>query len=153
MEFQPAEAKKFFSTVRKEMALLATSLPDGIMVKTFEDRMVSVPFYLFMNRFGCWILLILQCLKNNISSKNYDRILQLTFLVFLFRTFSQLSLRALTALPMRTDSSFLISSFLIYILLFLLSSVTSLSAAVDLTQTCMTMGSFVSVFLAPGLER
>lgn len=42
MEFQPAEAKKFFSTVRKEMALLATSLPDGIMVKTFEDRMVGV---------------------------------------------------------------------------------------------------------------
>lgn len=41
MEFQPAEAKKFFSTVRKEMALLATSLPDGIMVKTFEDRMVG----------------------------------------------------------------------------------------------------------------
>ena len=41
MEFQPAEAKKFFSTVRKEMALLATSLPDGIMVKTFEDRMVK----------------------------------------------------------------------------------------------------------------
>ncbi|KAK6478135.1 (E3-independent) E2 ubiquitin-conjugating enzyme UBE2O-like [Huso huso] len=39
MEFQPAEAKKFFSTVRKEMALLATSLPDGIMVKTFESRM------------------------------------------------------------------------------------------------------------------
>ncbi|XP_028674845.2 (E3-independent) E2 ubiquitin-conjugating enzyme UBE2O isoform X2 [Erpetoichthys calabaricus] len=39
MEFQPAEPKKFFSTVRKEMALLATSLPDGIMVKTFEDRM------------------------------------------------------------------------------------------------------------------
>ncbi len=152
MEFQPAEAKKFFSTVRKEMALLATSLPDGIMVKTFEDRMVSVSFYLFINRFGCWILLILQCLKNKMSS-NYDRILQLTFLVFLFRTFSQLSLRALTALPMRMDSSFLISSFLIYILLFLLSSVTSLSAAVDLTQTCMTMGRFVSVFLAPGLER
>lgn len=43
MEFQPAEAKKFFSTVRKEMALLATSLPDGIMVKTFEDRMVGFP--------------------------------------------------------------------------------------------------------------
>uniref|UniRef100_A0A8C8SRA5 (E3-independent) E2 ubiquitin-conjugating enzyme n=1 Tax=Pelusios castaneus TaxID=367368 RepID=A0A8C8SRA5_9SAUR len=39
MEFQAPEAKKFFSTVRKEMALLATSLPDGIMVKTFEDRM------------------------------------------------------------------------------------------------------------------
>ncbi|XP_056606679.1 LOW QUALITY PROTEIN: (E3-independent) E2 ubiquitin-conjugating enzyme UBE2O [Triplophysa dalaica] len=39
MEFQPADAKKFFSTVRKEMALLATSLPDGIMVKTFEGRM------------------------------------------------------------------------------------------------------------------
>lgn len=42
MEFQPAEAKKFFSTVRKEMALLATSLPEGIMVKTFEDRMVGL---------------------------------------------------------------------------------------------------------------
>lgn len=43
IEFQPPEAKKFFSTVRKEMALLATSLPDGIMVKTFEDRMASTP--------------------------------------------------------------------------------------------------------------
>lgn len=49
MEFQPPEAKKFFSTVRKEMALLATSLPDGIMVKTFEDRMVSLPS---LYRFG-----------------------------------------------------------------------------------------------------
>ncbi|KAM9296931.1 (E3-independent) E2 ubiquitin-conjugating enzyme [Gastrophryne carolinensis] len=39
LEFLAPEAKKFFSTVRKEMALLATSLPDGIMVKTFEDRM------------------------------------------------------------------------------------------------------------------
>ncbi|GCC20854.1 hypothetical protein chiPu_0019422 [Chiloscyllium punctatum] len=39
MEFQPADSKKFFNTVRKEMALLATALPDGIMVKTFEDRM------------------------------------------------------------------------------------------------------------------
>ncbi|XP_069608188.1 (E3-independent) E2 ubiquitin-conjugating enzyme isoform X1 [Ranitomeya imitator] len=39
LEFQAPEAKKFFSTVRKEMALLATSLPEGIMVKTFEDRM------------------------------------------------------------------------------------------------------------------
>lgn len=48
MEFQPAEAKKFFSTVRKEMALLATSLPDGIMVKTFEDRMVG--FFSVMSR-------------------------------------------------------------------------------------------------------
>ncbi|KAJ3614259.1 hypothetical protein NHX12_017833 [Muraenolepis orangiensis] len=38
-EFQTAESKRFFSTVRKEMVLLATSLPDGIMVKTFEDRM------------------------------------------------------------------------------------------------------------------
>lgn len=46
MEFQPAEAKKFFSTVRKEMALLATSLPEGIMVKTFEDRMVGLPLFL-----------------------------------------------------------------------------------------------------------
>lgn len=50
MEFQPAEAKKFFSTVRKEMALLATSLPDGIMVKTFEDRMVTALLYLWPGR-------------------------------------------------------------------------------------------------------
>lgn len=49
IEFQPPEAKKFFSTVRKEMALLATSLPDGIMVKTFEDRMVSGQ----MGSWGC----------------------------------------------------------------------------------------------------
>ncbi|XP_041431923.1 (E3-independent) E2 ubiquitin-conjugating enzyme UBE2O isoform X2 [Xenopus laevis] len=39
LEFQAPKAKKFLSTVYKEMALLATSLPDGIMVKTFEDRM------------------------------------------------------------------------------------------------------------------
>lgn len=44
IEFQPPEAKKFFSAVRKEMALLATSLPDGIAVKTFEDRMASSPW-------------------------------------------------------------------------------------------------------------
>jgi len=60
MEFQPAEAKKFFSTVRKEMALLATSLPDGIMVKTFEDRMVSLPctlyiYELLLDFFDCCI--------------------------------------------------------------------------------------------------
>lgn len=55
MEFQPAEAKKFFSTVRKEMALLATSLPDGIMVKTFEDRMVG-----FLSSMSCSMFV---CLK------------------------------------------------------------------------------------------
>nr|XP_032822964.1 (E3-independent) E2 ubiquitin-conjugating enzyme [Petromyzon marinus] len=38
-EFLPSDPKKFFSSVRKEMALLATSLPEGIVVKTFEDRM------------------------------------------------------------------------------------------------------------------
>lgn len=52
IEFQPPEAKKFFSTVRKEMALLATSLPDGIMVKTFEDRMASG---LLGTRGGAWV--------------------------------------------------------------------------------------------------
>lgn len=51
LEFQAPEAKKFFSTVRKEMALLATSLPDGIMVKTFEDRMVS-PFLCYQYTFS-----------------------------------------------------------------------------------------------------
>lgn len=154
MEFQPAEAKKFFSTVRKEMALLATSLPDGIMVKTFEDRMVSDPFTQSFYK-QIWLLyLVYFAMYEKQKNGKYDLFLQLTFpLVFLFRTFSQLSLRALTALPMRTDSSFLISSFLIYILQVLLSSVTSLSAADDLTQISMTMGRFVSVFLAPGLER
>lgn len=55
MEFQPAEPKKFFSTVRKEMALLATSLPDGIMVKTFEDRMVGVLAFMARRIQEAWV--------------------------------------------------------------------------------------------------
>lgn len=56
IEFQPAEAKKFFSTVRKEMALLATSLPDGIMVKTFEDRMASSLAWAWCGQVRVWAL-------------------------------------------------------------------------------------------------
>lgn len=54
IEFQPPEAKKFFSAVRKEMALLATSLPDGIAVKTFEDRMASSPWAAWAGAAGHW---------------------------------------------------------------------------------------------------
>uniref|UniRef100_A0A8C4Q8D1 Ubiquitin conjugating enzyme E2 O n=1 Tax=Eptatretus burgeri TaxID=7764 RepID=A0A8C4Q8D1_EPTBU len=38
-EFLPLDPKKFFNTIRKEMLLLATSLPEGIRVKAYEDRM------------------------------------------------------------------------------------------------------------------
>uniref|UniRef100_T1JBM6 Probable D-lactate dehydrogenase, mitochondrial n=1 Tax=Strigamia maritima TaxID=126957 RepID=T1JBM6_STRMM len=37
--FEPNEAKTFFKGVRKELKLLKTSLPEGILVKGFEDRM------------------------------------------------------------------------------------------------------------------
>lgn len=39
--FQPTDPKYFFKTVRNEIKLLRTSLPQGIWVKGFEDRMVS----------------------------------------------------------------------------------------------------------------
>lgn len=38
--FQPTDPKNFFRTVRNEIRLLRTSLPSGIWVKAFEDRMV-----------------------------------------------------------------------------------------------------------------
>ncbi|XP_054281969.1 (E3-independent) E2 ubiquitin-conjugating enzyme UBE2O-like isoform X2 [Macrosteles quadrilineatus] len=37
--FQPTDPKTFFKTVRNEIKLLRTSLPSGIWVKGFEDRM------------------------------------------------------------------------------------------------------------------
>lgn len=37
--FQPTDQKTFFKTVRNEIKLLRTSLPQGIWVKGFEDRM------------------------------------------------------------------------------------------------------------------
>uniref|UniRef100_A0A1B6CR24 UBC core domain-containing protein n=2 Tax=Clastoptera arizonana TaxID=38151 RepID=A0A1B6CR24_9HEMI len=37
--FQPTDTKRFFKTVRDEIDLLHTSLPSGIWVKAFEDRM------------------------------------------------------------------------------------------------------------------
>ena len=44
--FQPTDPQNFFRTVRKEIKLLRSSLPPGIWVKGFEDRMVSVFFFL-----------------------------------------------------------------------------------------------------------
>lgn len=38
--FQPTDPKTFIKFVRKEINLLKTSLPKGIHVKAFEDRMV-----------------------------------------------------------------------------------------------------------------
>ncbi|XP_033100637.1 (E3-independent) E2 ubiquitin-conjugating enzyme-like [Anneissia japonica] len=37
--YLPTAPKRFISTVKKEINLLQCSLPDGILVKTFEDRM------------------------------------------------------------------------------------------------------------------
>ena len=39
--FQPTDPKNFIKFLRKEIQLLRTSLPSGIHVKGFEDRMVS----------------------------------------------------------------------------------------------------------------
>ncbi|XP_066291584.1 (E3-independent) E2 ubiquitin-conjugating enzyme UBE2O-like [Branchiostoma lanceolatum] len=38
-DFGPANMKSFFSNIKKELTVLSTSLPEGILVKTFEDRM------------------------------------------------------------------------------------------------------------------
>jgi hypothetical protein len=38
--FQPTEPKLFFQTVSKEHKLLKNSLPEGICVKGYENRMV-----------------------------------------------------------------------------------------------------------------
>ncbi|XP_023240640.1 (E3-independent) E2 ubiquitin-conjugating enzyme UBE2O-like isoform X2 [Centruroides sculpturatus] len=38
---QPTDPRAFFRTVKKEIELFKTSLPEGIIVKSFEDRMVS----------------------------------------------------------------------------------------------------------------
>ena len=38
--FQPVDPKNFIKFVRKEVNLLKTSLPQGISVRAFEDRMV-----------------------------------------------------------------------------------------------------------------
>ena len=42
--FQPNDPKNFIKFVRKEVKLLRTSLPPGIHVKGFEDRMVRSQF-------------------------------------------------------------------------------------------------------------
>ena len=38
-ESRPVDAKSFQKSLRNELAVLRTSLPQGIHVKTFEDRM------------------------------------------------------------------------------------------------------------------
>jgi ubiquitin-conjugating enzyme E2 O len=40
--FQPTEPKLFFQTVSKEHKLLRNSLPEGICVKGYENRMVKI---------------------------------------------------------------------------------------------------------------
>ena len=42
--FQPVKPKNFIKFLRKEVNLLKTSLPNGISVKAFEDRMVCGRF-------------------------------------------------------------------------------------------------------------
>ena len=40
-DFQPSDPKCIMKFVRKEVTLLSANLPPGIIVKSFEDRMVS----------------------------------------------------------------------------------------------------------------
>ena len=40
--FQPANSRNFLKTVNREIALLRENLPVGILVKGYEDRMVSM---------------------------------------------------------------------------------------------------------------
>jgi hypothetical protein len=51
--FQPTDPQNFFRTVRKEIKLLRSSLPPGIWVKGFEDRMVSES--------SCWLVESVAC--------------------------------------------------------------------------------------------
>ena len=39
--FQPENPRRFMSCVKKEMALLQSALPPGILVRGYEDRMVG----------------------------------------------------------------------------------------------------------------
>ena len=38
---EPNDAKAFFSALKRELKLLRTSLPKGIYVKGFDDRLVG----------------------------------------------------------------------------------------------------------------
>ena len=42
--FQAQNPGRFLSCLRKEMALLMFSLPAGIIVRGYENRVVSLPF-------------------------------------------------------------------------------------------------------------
>ena len=46
---QPTDPKRFQKCLRLELKLLSTSLPSGIHVKTFEDRMVR--FFFSLNQY------------------------------------------------------------------------------------------------------
>jgi len=46
--FQPTEPKLFFQTVSKEHKLLRNSLPEGICVKGYENRMVFFVISLYI---------------------------------------------------------------------------------------------------------
>jgi hypothetical protein len=49
--FQPTDPKNFIKFLRKEIQLLRSSLPNGIHIKGFEDRMVITHFLLFQGFF------------------------------------------------------------------------------------------------------
>jgi hypothetical protein len=38
--FQPANSRNFLKTIQREIGLLRNNLPEGILVKGYEDRMV-----------------------------------------------------------------------------------------------------------------
>ena len=46
--FQPTDPKNFIKFLRKEIQLLRTSLPKGIHVKCFEDRMVRRDYKIYL---------------------------------------------------------------------------------------------------------
>ena len=55
--FQAQNPGRFMSCMRKEMALLMHSLPEGIIVRGYEDRVVSWSFFVCVLSFvfGCYV--------------------------------------------------------------------------------------------------
>ncbi len=47
--FTPSDPRSFVKAVRKELELLKTSLPPGILVKAFADRMVSFKYVVIVH--------------------------------------------------------------------------------------------------------
>ena len=48
--YRPDNPRKFMSCIKKEMTLLQTSLPQGILVRGYEDRMVCTSDVKFLNK-------------------------------------------------------------------------------------------------------